>query len=238
MFRTIIATLIPICFLSLTDCKTADDSISMQPDDGYPFVTSLDEIAAILKHRCVDTIKFRKGEVIADIGAGNGYIEAMLSIYNDGLSFYIQDIDKSVCNQNAINKVVDFYQEVKGRPFTNRFIVVNGTDTDTNLPDNTFDKILMLWTYQYLKEPQIFIKDVRANLKDNGLLYIINPQQDEDEYASSLRQKYGWNSSPIEKQITDIINCGFELRRISRNYDVDGYNKPYIMVFKKKLSRP
>ena len=232
--RKEIILLIALSFVSLLGCKTPNDSGSMQPTEGYPFLTSIEEIKGALRYRGLDTIEFRRGEIIADIGAGNGYIEAMLSMFHDSLTIYIQDIDTSVCNQSAINVVMDFYQEVNGRPFTNKFVVVNGTDTDTNLPDCAFDKILMLWTYSYLKEPRVFIKDVKENLKDNGLFYVINPQQDEDEYTKSIRQKYGWNASPLEKQITDIIDCGFELRRISRNYDVDGYNQPYIMVFKKK----
>jgi len=224
--------LITLLFLNLFACKTPDDSDSMQPSDGYPYLTSKEEIKKILKDRGIDTIEFKKGEIIADIGAGNGYIEAMLSIFIDSLTFYIQDIDTLVCNQLTINEVVDFYQEVNGRPFTNKFIVVNGTDTDTNLPDTTFDKILMLWTYQYLKEPRQFIMDVRENLKNDGLFYVINPQQDDVEYLNSLRQKYGWNASPLDKEISDIIDCGFELKRISRNYE--GYEQPYIMVFEKK----
>ena len=234
LFRRITIVMIALSLLSLLGCKTPDDSGSMQPIEGYPFLTSMEEIKGTLKYRGIDTIEFRRGEIIADIGAGNGYIEAILSMFNDSLTIYIQDIDTSVCNQSAINEVVDFYQEVNGRPFTNKFIVVNGTDTDTNLPDSAFDKILMLWTYSYLKEPRVFIKDVRENLKDDGLFYVINPPQDEDEYTKSIRQKYGWNASPLEKQITDIIDCGFELMQISRNYDVDGYHQPYIMVFKKK----
>ena len=238
--RNIIA--VSIILFCISACNTGkNDSIEnldMQPDDGYPFLTNVEEIKGTLKYRCVDTIEFRRGEIIADIGAGNGYIAAMLSMFHDSLTFYIQDIDTLVCNQSAINEVVDFYQEVNGRPFTNTFIVVNGTDTNTNLPDSTFDKILMMWTYSYLKEPQVFIKDVRDNLKDDGLFYVINPPQDEDEFTKSLRQKYGWNASPLEKQITDIIDCGFELKRISRNYDADGYNTPYMMVFKKKLTKP
>ena len=234
--RNIIA--VSIILFCISACNTGkNDSIEnldMQPDDGYPFLTNVEEIKGTLKYRCVDTIEFRRGEIIADIGAGNGYIAAMLSMFHDSLTFYIQDIDTLVCNQSAINEVVDFYQEVNGRPFTNTFIVVNGTDTNTNLPESTFDKILMMWTYSYLKEPQVFIKDVRDNLKDDGLFYVINPPQDEDEFTKSLRQKYGWNASPLEKQITDIIDCGFELKRISRNYDADGYNTPYMMVFRKK----
>ena len=234
LFRKEIIILITLLLLTLFACKAPDDPGSMQPIDGYPFLTSMEEIKDILKYRGIDTIEFRRGEIIADIGAGNGYIEAMLSMFHDSLTIYIQDIDTSVCNQSSIIEVVDFYQDVNGRPFTNRFIVVNGTDNETNLPDSTFDKILMMWTYSYLKKPKVFIKDVRDNLKDDGLFYVINPQQDEDEYTKSLRQKYGWNASPLEKQISDIIDCGFELIRINRNYDVDGYNQPFIMIFKKK----
>jgi SAM-dependent methyltransferase len=233
LFRSQNIMFIILSVFNFFSCNTPVESGSMQPIEGYPMLTSKEEIKKILKDRCVDTIKFRKGEIIADIGAGNGYIEAMLSIYNDSLTFYIQDIDSTVCNQINVNEVVTFYQKVRGQPFTNKFIVVNGTDTDTNLPDGLFDKILMIWTYSYLKEPLKFITDVRENLKNNGFLYVINPQQDDYEYLNSLREKYGWNTSPFEKQISDIIDCGFELIRISRNYD--GYEQPYIMVFKKKI---
>lgn len=238
VLRNIVIKLMILFFLLLCGCKTPDDPGSMQPIDGYPFITNIEEIKDILKYRGLDTISFKSGEIIADIGAGNGYIEAILSMFHDSLTFYIQDIDTSVCNQKAINEVVDFYQKVYGKPFTNRFIIVYGTDTGTNLPDSTFNKILMMWTYSYLKNPKNIINDVWDNLKDEGKFYVINPMQDEDEYTKSLRQKYGWNASPLEKQITDIIDCGFELIRISRNYDVNEYNQPYIMVFKKKLTKP
>ncbi len=226
--KWLIIIAIILCFISA--CQTVDND-SMQPVYGYPLLSNNEEIKQLLKDKCVDTIKFRKGETIADIGAGNGYLEAMLSIYNDSLTFYIQDIDTSVCNQKAINEVVDFYQKVNARPFTNKFIVVNGTDTETNLPDNAFDKILMLWTYSYLKAPREFIIDVRKKLKEEGLFYVINPNVDY-EYGKTLSLKYGWNVSSIEKEISDIIDCGFELIRISRNYNDP--ELPFIMVFKKK----
>lgn len=222
-----------IALCNFLSCNPPEETGSMQPIDGYPFVTSKEEIRTILENKGIDYIKFKNGEIIADIGAGNGYIEAMLSIYYDSLTFYIQDIDTTVCNQKTVDEVVKFYEEVNGKPFTNKFIVVNGIDTETNLPDSTFDKILMLSTYQYLKEPKKFILDVREKLKDNGMFYVINPQSDDYEYLNTIRQKYGWNASPLEQQISDIIDCGFELKRIYRNYQ--GSEQPYTMVFKKEL---
>ncbi len=204
---------------------------SMQPFDGYPMLEDVKEIKVMLRDKCMDTITFRKGEMIADVGAGNGYLEAMLSFFHDDLTFYIQDIDSDVCNPSSIQAVVDFYQEVNGRPFTNRFVTVNGTDTETNLPDQVFDKILMLWTYQYLKNPREFITDLWKKLKDDGLFYVINPDQDY-EYGKLLSIEYGWNMATVAMEISDIIECGFELIGIARNYDY--HELPYIMVFKKK----
>ena len=232
----VISVFLCCCFFN---CKNKNDNNSnsndsMQPIDGYPFLNSKEEVLAHLKGRCIDTIGFKPGETVADIGAGNGYIESMLSIFHDSLTFYIQDIDSSVCNQKNINEAVTFYQNVKGQPILNKFIIVTGSDNETNLPNDTFDKILMLWTYQYFKNPKAIMTDLRLKLKYDGLLYIINPNID---YESSIQltPEHGWNASPLEKQISDILGCGFELIQISRNnYCCEN---PYILVFKKKITQ-
>jgi len=211
-----------------------NEEISMQPTDGYPWLGSKHDIKAVLTDKCVDTIHFNKGEVIADLGAGNGYIEVMLAMYHDSLSFYIQDIDSSVCNQDAINEVVNFYQQLHGKPFTCSFTAVIGTDSTTNLPDVGFDKILMLWTYQYIKQPGSLLRDIKEKLEEDGLLYVINPEQDYD-YGRELNRKYGWNGSTVEKQISDIIDAGFELLCFSRNYEDP--ELPFFMIFNKDDSK-
>lgn len=221
------------CFLNCKNKSSNNCNLdaSMQPIDGYPLLSSIEEVQEHLKGRCIDTISLNPGETVADVGAGNGYIEAMLSIFHDNLTFYIQDIDTNVCNQKAINKAVTFYQNVKGKPILNKFITVIGSDNETNLPNDTFDKILMLWTYQYFKNPKTIMTDLRLKLKSDGLIYIINPNID---YESSIQlmTRQGWNSSPVEKEISDILSCGFELIQISRNnYCCEN---PYILVFKKK----
>jgi SAM-dependent methyltransferase len=218
-----------ICLGFLLGCHR-NEELSMQPTEGYPMLENLEEIRQLLADKCLDTISFGKGEVVADIGAGNGYIEAMLAIFHDSISFYIQDIDSSVCKQQAVNEVVKHYESVAGKTFSSSFTVVNGTDTETCLPDSGFDRILMLWTYQYLKQPVEFMSDVRDKLKDNGFLYMINPEQDY-LFGLEVLETYGWNGSTIEKQIDDIIACGFTLQRFTRNYEDN--QQPYLMVFRK-----
>ena len=231
LFKIHFIILLIICSC-LSNCKN-NSSVNdpMQPYDGYPFLSSKEEILEHLRGRCIDTIKFKTGETIADVGAGNGYLEVMLSVFHDSLTFYIQDIDTSVCNQKVFDEVVSFYQGINNRPFTNKFIIVKGAENETNLPDNTFDKILMLWTYQYFKNPKAIITDLRFKLKNDGLMYIINPNIDY-ESGKQLTSERGWNASPVEKEISDVLGCGFELIQISRNnYCCEN---PYILVFKKK----
>lgn len=220
-----------VCILN---CKNPPREDSMQPYAGYPLLANPDSIKQELASHCLDTINFMNGQTIADIGAGNGYLEGMLSLYFDSLTFYIQDIDTSVCNQSAVNKVADFYKSLKKEPFNNKFIAVNGTDSTTNLPDNSCDKILMINTYQYIKKPKAFILDVKKKLKDDGFFYVINPQYGDYDDLDRQRKEYGWNASPLETEISDIISCGFELINISRKISDGKFYDPYIMVFKKR----
>jgi SAM-dependent methyltransferase len=217
----------------IQQCKSQERDDSMQPYAGYPLLADADSIKQKLSGHCLDTINFMKGQVIADIGAGNGYLEGMLSLFTDSLTFYIQDIDTSVCNPRAVARVAEFYKKLKNGPFNNEFIAVNGTDSTSNLPDNSCDKILMLNTYQYIKKPKAFIRDLKKKLKDDGIFYVVNPQYGDYDDLDFQRKTYGWNASPLETEISDIISCGFELISISRKITDGKFYDPYIMVFRK-----
>ena len=92
----------------------------------------------------------------------------------------------------------------------------------------------MINTYQYIKKPKAFILDVNKKLKNDGLFYVINPQYGDYEDLDRQRKEYGWNASPLETEISDIISCGFELIEISRKITDGKFYDPYIMIFKKR----
>ena len=235
--RIRLALILILISISSPHCLSQDNptpKLSMQNLHGYPLIENIHSIKKVLKQKCLDTINFKMGEIIADIGAGNGYLEGMLSLFNDSLTFYIQDIDTSICNQKSVDIVVDFYKRLKKKPFTNKFYVVNGSDVETNLPDGTFDKVFLIFTYQYLKYPQVFMMDVKQKLKPHGRLYIINPDAPINDLTKSLKAEYGWNGSPIDKEINDITDCGFEIITKSKYTYTNEQGNPYIMVFKLK----
>jgi SAM-dependent methyltransferase len=233
-FNVKLLVVFAIILVCLIQCRNHEKEVNMQPYAGYPLLADPDSVRQELASHCFDTINFRNGQVIADIGAGNGYLEGMLSLFHDSLTFYIQDIDTSICNASSVNRVAEFYKNLKKEAFNNKFIAVNGTDSSSNLPDNICDKILMISTYQYIKNPRPFIRDLRKKLKDDGLFYVINPQYGDYDDLERQRKEYGWNASPLETEISDIINCGFELINISRKITDGNSNDPYFMIFKKR----
>jgi SAM-dependent methyltransferase len=233
--------ILAIISLNFLCCKSQDKPANIRSSQnlrGYPLLKNTHSIKKLLKQKCLDTINIENGETIADVGAGNGYLEGMLSLFHDSLTFYIQDVDTSICNQKSVDKVVDFYKKLKGKPFNSKFYMVNGSDFETNLPDETFDKIFMLNVYPCLKYPQILMTDLKQKLKPDGRMYVINPIAPVTDFTKSLKAEYGWNMSSIGEEITDIIECGFELVSLSKyNFRTNGNGHPYILVFRKKIPK-
>jgi ubiquinone/menaquinone biosynthesis C-methylase UbiE len=231
MFILISCYLINAC-KSVKNKETINTDTIMRSYGGYKLIKSTkEEIWKDLQEKGIRSINFKKGEVIADIGAGNGQVEVMLSLFFDSLTFYVQDIDTFACNQRELNKVIEFYHENYKKNITCKFIAVKGSHDQTNLPDSTFDKVLILWTYSYFKNPRAIMMDLQRKLKKEALVYIINPDI-EIENSKSLNKQYGWNASPIDKEISDVIECGYELINVKRNYLNE--EVPFVLIFKKK----
>jgi hypothetical protein len=76
--------------------------------------------------------------------------------------------------------------------------------------------------------------DIKQKLKPDGRMYIINPDVPINDLTKSLKAEYGWNESPIDLEINDIIGCGFELISKSKYSYTNKRGNPYIMVFKQK----
>src|SRR3989344_686028 len=73
------------------------------------------------KKEIIKFFDFKKGDVIADIGAGEGKYEGAFSLLFDSITFYSQDIDKELLTQNNLNKIVKRYSKIKSLPQTNKF---------------------------------------------------------------------------------------------------------------------
>lgn len=114
----------------------------------------------------------RSGDVIAEVGAASGWLEGVFSVLVDSVTFYVQDIDTHFLNKDQFDKMLNWYTSVRERPQTNQFRYVIGTATETNLPQDFFDKIILNNSFHEIRDKWSILEDIYTKLKPDGQLII------------------------------------------------------------------
>ncbi len=118
-------------------------------------------------------IEIKKGERIASVGAQNGNVEIQLSLFIDSIQFTLQDIDTSCLNEVEIQKVKNYYETLVDKTISNKFDIVVGTETKTNLENNYYDRVLLLNVYHELSDKKPMLEGIYACLKNKGSLVVM-----------------------------------------------------------------
>lgn len=129
-------------------------------------------IAKFLKPE-LEILQLKAGQTIADVGASNGYHMGMVSVFTDSLTIYLEDIDSDCLNPKEVEKVKNWYEWVRQTPITNQFHLVLGTETETKLPEKTFDKVVITASFHHFSDPVNMLTDLKTKLRPGGQLYII-----------------------------------------------------------------
>ena len=76
------------------------------------------------------------GMTVADVGAGSGALTVIMATQLDSCTVYIQDIDRSVLEQQNVDKMIGYYSKQVGYDLgqRNQFQLVYGTTKQSNLP--------------------------------------------------------------------------------------------------------
>ncbi len=175
----------------------------------YPCGPVLDQDGVQIFKRQNDFLGLKPGMVFADIGASSGYYDAAMAMFLDSVTFYLNDIDHHCLNDKNLNKVINYYSKLKGRPLqeTNTFHIVIGTPTQTKLPDNAFDIIFSNATMHVIDYPDSILSNLYQNLKPNGSLYI------RDEFIFNGEVK----KCESKKCRHELLQYGPFLERMKRN---------------------
>jgi SAM-dependent methyltransferase len=119
---------------------------------------------------------FQKGDVVAEIGARSGRNIIGLTTFTDSITWYLEDIDASQLNEKALTKVKKQSSKNRNGTETHRFFMTIGTETQTMLPENTFDKILIINSFHEFTRKNEMISDIKNKLKKTGRIYILESQ--------------------------------------------------------------
>jgi ubiquinone/menaquinone biosynthesis C-methylase UbiE len=113
----------------------------------------------------VDALKFREGEVVADIGCGSGYVARKIAkkVGTSGLVYGV-DIQQEMLDLLAKRMAMFRIENVKP---------VLGTTSDPKLPADSCDTMIMVDVYHEFDQPYEMIQAMVHALKPGGRLVFI-----------------------------------------------------------------
>lgn len=153
----------------------------------------------------LDIYKLKPGNTVADIGIGYSWMEGLLLVYYDSLKLYGNDISRFAIKWS--DTITKRYIQLRNMPNTNVYTVVKGAKTKTNLPENTFDKIIVRETFHHFKKPHDMLLDIKTKLKQDGRLYIYEP----DLVKTSFSKQCGSLNYSAEDLRKFFTSAGFTI---------------------------
>lgn len=125
------------------------------------------------KNQLKDFIDLKKGDIVTEIGAGDGINIGVMSMVYDSVTFVAQDINIKVLNDKTYNKIIKKYSKYRQTPQTNTFEKVIGTTTSSNLPDNKFDELFIINSFHDFDKQDEMLDDIYKKLKPNGRFILL-----------------------------------------------------------------
>jgi len=148
--------------------------------------------------------EIRPGMSVADIGAGEGYYTVRLSpIVGRGGRVLAEDIVPATI-QNLARRVE--------RERLDNVALRLGRPNDPQLPDVSFDRILMIHMYHEIESPFEFLWHLRDDIKRGGSVVVVDADRPTDRHGT-----------PPRLLVCEFNSVGYELKRFERLPDSESY---------------
>lgn len=145
----------------------------------------------------LENLPITQESVVADIGAGSGYYTfriAPLVPQGKVLAVEIQD------------EAIDYINEQAQALGFDNVVTIKGDDASPNLPENSTDLVIMVDVYHELFHPQEMLHKIKAALKPDGKLLLIEYRGEDPRVA--IKPLHKMTVEQIKKELTAN---GFEL---------------------------
>lgn len=121
--------------------------------------------------KALDALNLKKGMVVADIGAGTGYMTLRMArrVGPEG-KVYAVDVQTEMIRRLRVNALKAGMENVE---------TILGSDGDPKLPAGKLDLALMVDVYHELQQPQSMLRALRAALKDDGQLVLLEYRKED-----------------------------------------------------------
>lgn len=209
MLRRFFIFALALCALGLAPSRAQDKDI---------WQAEADRLATLLK--------WHSGSVVAEIGAGNGKL-TVAAAERVGASgkLYSTEIDLG-----ALAHLKEL--AAKQRNIT----VVEGAETETNLPPACCDSIFMRLVYHHLTKPAEIDASLLRSLKPGGRLAVIDEEPSPgSSVPQGVPQNRGGHGIAQQLLIKELTSAGFEVENIQKDWirTDEHQQKYYCVVFRK-----
>lgn len=153
--------------------------------------------------KLIKNMDIKPTDFIADIGAGSGYhVFKMAPTANKG-KVYAVDIQPEMLQAIVLNSNFEKLKNIE---------VIQGDSTSVNLPENKFDKVLMVDVYHEFNFPKEMILSIKKSLKKNGKIYLIEYRMEDNTVPIKTIHKMSEKQAVIEMKA-----AGFKLEKNINN---------------------
>ena len=165
--------------------------------------------------RALQLIGIQPGMVVADVGAGTGYMTIRLArLVGPTGKVYASDLQPGML-QITQNKA-------RAEQLSN-IVIVQGTDTDARLPDNAIDLALLVDVYHEMWHPQEMLRSLQRSLKPNGELVLVEYRKEDPSLPIAETHRMS-----VAEARTEVEAEGFTFDRI-----VPGLPRQHIIIFRR-----
>jgi ubiquinone/menaquinone biosynthesis C-methylase UbiE len=163
----------------------------------------------------IDALGIQKGMNVADIGAGTGYFSFRLArrVGPTG-RVYANDIQPEMLDR--------IREKAQAENVTNIETVLGG-EADPKLPPGKIDVVIMVDVYHELSQPQEMLHRIRASLKPDGRLILLEYRKEDP--AIPIRPDHKMSISEVKAEVEAE---GFKLDKV-----LETLPRQHIFFFKK-----
>jgi ubiquinone/menaquinone biosynthesis C-methylase UbiE len=183
------------------------------------FVSICSAISRDEIERLARVMNWKAGQVIADVGAGEGEIGfAAASAVGESGKVYLTELDEE--------KVAALQKDSIRRKLKN-VVVLPAAEKDTKLPDNCCDAIVLRRVYHHFTAPTEMDASLMRSLRPGGLLAVIEFAPRKSLSASDpvkgVPSNRGGHGIPQKILVDELTAAGFKLDNSFVDWPEDGY---------------
>ncbi len=183
--------------------------------DGAGWLDRPEREAEEAPEQALDALGIRAGMVVADVGAGTGYMSLRMArrVGPTG-KVYANDLQPEMLQKLHAKSQREKLSNVE---------TVQGTESDPKLPPNTMDLVLLVDVYHEFSQPQAMLDRIRESLKPDGRLVLLEYRKEDPKVP--IRPEHKMSVAEVK---TEVEAEGYKLDQV-----IEKLPRQHIIIFRK-----